>query len=261
MTSRTRPSKAIPIRIQKQLLRDSGGQCAMCVYPDPSSTTENAHIIPYGEGPRADPAFDGYIHDISNLILLCPNHHTEIDCLPVEKYTADEVRRIKQAHEARISDFRRRTPAHDPVPALKELIAKGQIRSWHVRSEWLPDFFDTAFFTIQSNLREFERNHYLSLPFEDPELSNCYEELTLSFHSLAEVGHACTEIGTPWYSDVENGYRLIKLNKHLGPPDKPYDLNAYNGVRLEVTQREKAMLKALEDFRRLIQASYRAALA
>ena len=44
------------------------------------------------------------VNDTSNLILLCRNHHKEIDQNP-EKYTVEKLKQIKEAHEERASQI------------------------------------------------------------------------------------------------------------------------------------------------------------
>jgi hypothetical protein len=261
MTILRKPGRAIPIKIQKQLLRDSGGQCAICVAPDPKSTTVNAHIIPYGdEGPRADRSYNQYIHNITNLILLCPNHHEEIDRLPVKQYTAEMLREIKRAHEERIANSRRHHRLHDPVPALRAFVVMGELGSWRDFTDELPDYFDIRMLRVQKGLRSFEKSHYLSLPFEDPNLARCYDDLIESFHNLAEVESETTERGVTWYDQFLINNHLLKLRKDLGSAEQPFDLNSQNTVRDEIRLRAKNLIHALSEFTALVKGRYRNAL-
>ena len=64
----------------------SGNRCAICkieLTPDGDEYTlgEMAHIVARSsDGPRGSVEIsDGEIDDYSNLILLCPTHHAEID--------------------------------------------------------------------------------------------------------------------------------------------------------------------------------------
>jgi hypothetical protein len=63
-----------------------------------------AHIVASRDaGPRGDPSFPPERRNrYDNLILLCPNHHTEIDGEP-ENYDLETLREMKRAHEAAIS--------------------------------------------------------------------------------------------------------------------------------------------------------------
>ena len=69
---------------------------------DPTVIGEMAHIIAQQpDGPRGQPG--GGEDSYENLILLCPTHHREIDKAPEGVFTAEELKRWKEEHEARIS--------------------------------------------------------------------------------------------------------------------------------------------------------------
>src|SRR5690349_9631186 len=71
---------------------------------DPRTRGHIAHIVASSDtGPRGDPSFPSERRNrYDNLILLCPNHHTEIDGDP-ETYDIEALREMKRAHEATIS--------------------------------------------------------------------------------------------------------------------------------------------------------------
>ena len=64
---------------------------------------EEAHIVAHSiDGPRGNSPLDSEQRDeLSNLILLCPTHHSAVDSAP-EQYPIEVLRRIKDDHEARI---------------------------------------------------------------------------------------------------------------------------------------------------------------
>jgi hypothetical protein len=101
---------AVSERTRKIIWVESGGRCAICrrqvLTPatetdDPSIFGEEAHIIPTSEGgPRAagrQGMTQAQIDHHSNLILLCSPHHKQVDDQP-NRFTIEELRRIKQAH-------------------------------------------------------------------------------------------------------------------------------------------------------------------
>jgi hypothetical protein len=63
-----------------------------------------AHIIAHSdEGPRGDPAFpEKERNRYPNLILLCPNHHEEIDAEP-ERYDVAVLQAMKEDHEESVA--------------------------------------------------------------------------------------------------------------------------------------------------------------
>lgn len=110
--------KPIPERIRFQLVARAAGRCEYpgcnkVLYEDeltkgPSNISNYAHIIPYKEnGPRGAETMNERPADVDtldNLMLLCWEHHKEIDTMPVPpKYSASELRKHKRDHERRIS--------------------------------------------------------------------------------------------------------------------------------------------------------------
>ena len=108
-----RKRKSIPQSTQLILWGMSGGRCAICnkvVYAD-SLTQEKlnlaqlAHIIASSDdGPRGEPGLSEDLEtDISNIMLLCGEHHKKIDTTKyVQKYPNELLRKIKAEHEDRV---------------------------------------------------------------------------------------------------------------------------------------------------------------
>lgn len=97
---------AITDKTRKSLWEKSGNRCSICKIELFSSTTdknefnigEECHIISCKEkGPRNKPNIDDY-NLFNNLILLCRNHHKQIDELK-DTYTEELLRYIKSNHE------------------------------------------------------------------------------------------------------------------------------------------------------------------
>lgn len=66
---------------------------------------EMAHIVASSaKGPRGNPGVDAKtLSAYENLILLCPNHHEEIDG-EVDTYSAEDLKKMKTRHEEHIRD-------------------------------------------------------------------------------------------------------------------------------------------------------------
>lgn len=102
-------SPPIPDPVKKAVYARARGMCAFedCRKDLVLEATEDntaqvgqlAHIIASSpDGPRGDPSYPPEkINSFDNLILLCPNHHKEIDLL-VDKYPFEKVREIQQNH-------------------------------------------------------------------------------------------------------------------------------------------------------------------
>src|SRR5689334_22885101 len=107
-------------RTRKILWARAGGRCSICrrllvtdaTGPDgPSVHGEEAHIVAKSAGgPRACCLSDIDAYD--NLILLCSQHHKQIDDQHTY-FTVDRLRQIKQSHEARVKTHG--VTGHGPV--------------------------------------------------------------------------------------------------------------------------------------------------
>ncbi|MDL2124552.1 MAG: HNH endonuclease [Deltaproteobacteria bacterium] len=94
----------------KLLWGRSGNRCAICkieLSPDGSAETigEIAYIVSRTkEGPRGNDALPlAKRDDYSNLMLLCPNHHSEIDKL-ADSWPSSKLHQIKEDHEKWVSE-------------------------------------------------------------------------------------------------------------------------------------------------------------
>ena len=94
----------------KLLWGRSGNRCAICkieLSPDGSAETigEIAHIVSRTkEGPRGNDVLPlAKRDDYSNLMLLCPNHHSEIDKL-ADSWPSSKLHQIKEDHEKWVSE-------------------------------------------------------------------------------------------------------------------------------------------------------------
>jgi hypothetical protein len=99
---------SISERTRKILWAKSGNTCAIChteLIRETEKSSDNivvgqeCHIVSEkSKGPRANPDFQGNYDGHENILLLCANHHIEVDSL-TDCYTADRLREIKLNHE------------------------------------------------------------------------------------------------------------------------------------------------------------------
>ena len=94
----------ISSKIRKELWGKAAGRCSICkkiltLNDDCHTNISNeCHIVSEKKnGPRHVEGISDY-DDYDNLILLCRNHHVEVDT-NVKKYTIEELKRIKLLHE------------------------------------------------------------------------------------------------------------------------------------------------------------------
>lgn len=113
----------------------SGNRCAICkleITPDGEieTTGEIAHIVSRSpDGPRGDdPLPLGKRDEYSNLILLCPNHHSEIDTYR-EKWPVSKLHDIKSDHEKWVSE-RLGEGAISYQPVDNSIFLESRKRSW-----------------------------------------------------------------------------------------------------------------------------------
>lgn len=107
-----RLSRKIPDLTRLQLFVRAGGRCEFdgCnkfLLEHPLTLTEGnfaemAHIVAFSaDGPRGGKRRPGNIHDLANLMLLCPACHKEIDDHP-DRYPVRVLEKYKERHEERI---------------------------------------------------------------------------------------------------------------------------------------------------------------
>lgn len=113
---------------------------------------ERAHIVAYEEaGPRGRSKRPKDVHELDNLMLLCPACHKHIDGNP-DQYSVETLRAYKVAHEERV----RRLTGLDKNHETKVVIVKARIGSdiveipsgdvWNAIAPYYPD--DSKFFEI-----------------------------------------------------------------------------------------------------------------
>src|SRR4051794_5524465 len=107
-----KPGRAISRWTQTLLFTRAGGRCEFdgcsryllehhLTFGD-GNFAEAAHIVAYSiNGPRGFEKRPNDIHDISNLMILCPSCHKLIDDNP-EKFTQETLDQYKQNHEKEI---------------------------------------------------------------------------------------------------------------------------------------------------------------
>lgn len=117
------------------LFARSAGRCNLCQKEVPD-IAERAHIIAYSEyGARGDTSMERD-NSYENLILLCPNCHTQVDKYP-EQFPSTKLHSIKEEHEKNISN-RLSSPSpqrQNDIHCINKLISWGNICN-------IPDYVD-----------------------------------------------------------------------------------------------------------------------
>lgn len=92
----------------KKLYGLAAGRCSICkvnVFSNEVHIGEMAHIIAKStNGARGNESLSSDRNSYENLILLCANHHTEVDQNP-SRYTVELLHRIKSEHEKTVASL------------------------------------------------------------------------------------------------------------------------------------------------------------
>ncbi len=178
----------------KLLYSLSAGRCNICYtaifYPKLDETGhvnigEMAHIVAYSNNLSAPRAIDSSIPDnsYSNLILLCANHHKEID-QDLRKYTSRGLLEIKRNFESSINKRINYNPSTNDVTVI-ELI-KELCNLQYIHSQLLDSF---SIFPIDiSNIGDvesiLEKIRPSMYPFQDEKLNAYIMSILAHYNNL-----------------------------------------------------------------------------
>lgn len=149
-----------PKRDSYLLFSKSAGICNLCKEYKPL-IVEQTHIIAHSpNGPRGNIPYSGNKDSYDNLILLCPNCHTEVDDCP-ERYPVSFLREIKFNHEDDIKNkILKETSISstslklNDVWVIKCLIEYGYLYSLNRFITMLPKTLDMRFYYFLDTLNE-----------------------------------------------------------------------------------------------------------
>ena len=153
---------SISLKTHKLLWGKSGSRCAICrieLHEDSITTDEDAvigeecHIIAQSRnGPRGDDPLPLEDRDkLSNLILLCRNHHKIIDS-KIEEYPVERLQKIKGDHE----EYVKKALAVELDRELLEMVSTVDLLSQKARfEEWDNSFCDIVYGNGLSLEKEF----------------------------------------------------------------------------------------------------------
>jgi hypothetical protein len=170
---------------QKRLFGLSAGRCNICNFGAVNQIIETAHI--FAKNPGGPRGFIKKQNDNSynNLILLCPNCHTEVDKYP-DTYTPEKLHKIKKEHEEIISlklDFNKKYL--QDISSLNILFKIMPIRKFIGMATTLP-----AKISINFNARymfdQFRKDNPDKYPFYDVKLTNLFNDSLIKIDSLTD---------------------------------------------------------------------------
>jgi hypothetical protein len=190
-------------KTRKIIWVEAGGRCAVCrrqvltegtEADDPSIFGEEAHIVARSQdGPRAGGLPESRLDGHENLILLCREHHKQVDDQP-NHFTVERLLQIKQAHKKWVASLGANEPrgmrlVSDPSFAdsrLLKLIFTGSalwamLRQAHQLEYALPD-------------RMSEEDESLAVEFID--LAKDYMDIAGDLHSARDHHEAEKALGS-----------------------------------------------------------------
>ena len=198
----------------KKLFSLSAGMCNICrlqLAEHDVLIGEMAHIIAKSpNGPRGN-NYSPQINSYNNLILLCPNHHTETN--DTEKYTVDSLREMKQRHESlSISKELTRNPSmlKNAINAISTLSLEDIIES-----EGLNVYNPK----LKLNYNSVKTNYSLIQDYKvyQGKINSLYDELERQGSIkkeklLSNINQIYAKIKGGYVLDSENPLEIIRLN-------------------------------------------------
>ncbi|MEU6409397.1 HNH endonuclease signature motif containing protein [Microbispora sp. NPDC046933] len=241
---------AISERTRKILWIEAGGRCAICrrqlltagtETDDPSVFGEEAHIVGRGSnGPRSGGLAEHLVDSHENLILLCSEHHKQIDD-QVNHFTVERLREIKKSHKGWISSLGASGPGPvklvpDPSfaePRTLKLFLRGK-ELWSIIKDC------QAFeYTIPDGLSEEEEDSILG--FLD--LVRDYMDISGDLHSIREQRDAEKTIGNYLKDLLDQGFLVGGFLRRMllagGISEEPWP---WSILRIEVQPAELAQI-------------------
>jgi len=198
----------------KKLFSRSAGQCNICkldVAEGDVVIGQMAHMIAKSpRGPRGNE--NTHRNDLyDNLILLCPNHHIEVDSRP-SAYPEHRLREIKSKHEADIAARLNRSQEYEQdLNSLNTLFKFIPFLRLGSLAMELPDKLSSDF-EISETFNNFRKSNPQAYPFRDKEL---------------------TRLWGSFISDADEIKKFTLSNVHgdkLYPFGEPRDKDGYHNV-------------------------------
>lgn len=152
---------------------------------------EMAHIIARNTGGARGDALNQNNNSYENLILLCPNHHTEVDARP-EYYTIEKLLEIKKAHENFVSSATGTSPStqlrrNSDVLFLNQYFKYTPFLSLNYYINDLPKRFHIKFFSFGDIFDAILLDLPTCYPLNDSSLQRVFEGFLTSYHELSKL--------------------------------------------------------------------------
>ncbi len=207
----------------KKLYGLSAGRCAICknpVFENDVHIGEMAHIIAKSlKGPRGNIDLSYDINSYENLILLCANHHLEVDQNP-NGYTVEKLQTIKSSHEEFINNRLEFSEIKNQIEYILRMLFKNmpftRLLSF---TNSLPEHTSLEIFSISDVLEAFILENPHIYPFSDTELQRLFESFRSYYNEIIEFiqgSYGGVSSSVPNFINVD-GTNSIRFNRHNLP--------------------------------------------
>lgn len=172
----------------------AAGRCSICkiaVVEQDVKIGEMAHIIAKRKGgARSGLSLQGNINGYENLILLCPNHHTEVDANEAA-YPPERLHQLKNEHETYVSQIfthKSQGRAMD-IAGLQALMRFLPFTQISALTNGLPISFNMDFFYVDEVCENFGKDFPQCRPFSDQYLENYFVSFWQHARDLCDYVH------------------------------------------------------------------------
>ncbi|MBD8010246.1 HNH endonuclease [Acinetobacter pecorum] len=191
-------SRNVRDTVQKKLFGDSANWCNLCSrkvigLKDLCEKLQMAHIIAFADDPLEPRYVKGKSGDNSyeNLILVCPNHHAEIDDKSPEsraKYTIEYLKQIKKEHEDKIKAFKDKSnPVHPrDTQLITTIFDTYDIVKMSNATQGYPESIEANIFEFLDLMDILETKGKLHYPFKDDDLNFYFENIKDNLETLVK---------------------------------------------------------------------------
>lgn len=241
----------------KKLYGLAAGRCSMCgknLFDNDVHIGEMAHIIARRKkGARGHEDLDSGINSYENLILLCANHHSEVDQKP-NYYTVERLQSIKAAHEKSVaSSFDSPKDRKNDVSYLNYFLRFVPFTQLRFFVDRLPGSVDLNLCAVGDTFEACLVDNPHLYPLNDGELQSHFEKFIESYDSLWGVISGYTKVDNrdqANFSQADDRGYLHMEKRYI-----PYNLTV--ALVKEVEGEKNEFLKAYLDLIDFLKKNYR----
>jgi len=209
----------------KKLYGLSAGRCCICkvnLFENDVHIGQMAHVIAKSEdGPRGEEKLSSERDSYENLILLCANHHIEID-KNINCYSVEKLHQIKKEHEEGITsmfeDPNGKTDDINSLNLLMRFIPFTQLQ--HLVGS-LPISINLKFSEVADAFEAFRESNPHLYPFNNPHLDIKFYNFIKCYYKLWNIISGFSEVdkrSQPNFSQADS-----RMNIYLDQVNLPYE--------------------------------------